>query len=141
MNIGVKDAWQHCIASQNAPQSCRVSCFLCSVAADQAAKPLQVDSDLRKMLIKPDAPAPQTVGVRVWPRAIPQFNVSHGDTLEVQPSSHLTQAFGVMNAFAARFEIGERLAVVGRARRSMRKPERLSRTASASLCACAGLPS
>jgi len=44
-----------------------------------------VDKDLRKMLIKPDAPAPQTVGVRVWPRAIPQFNVHHMDVLDVRP--------------------------------------------------------
>jgi len=42
----------------------------------------QVDKDLRTMLIKPDAPAPRTVGVRVWPRAIPQFNVGHLDVLE-----------------------------------------------------------
>lgn len=37
----------------------------------------QVDKDLRSMLIKADAPKPKTVGVRVWPRAIPQFNVGH----------------------------------------------------------------
>lgn len=42
----------------------------------------QVDKDLRTMLIKDDAPKPRMVGVRVWPRAIPQFNVGHGDTLE-----------------------------------------------------------
>lgn len=42
----------------------------------------QVDKDLREMLINPDAPTPTTVGVRVWPRAIPQFNLGHLDTLE-----------------------------------------------------------
>jgi oxygen-dependent protoporphyrinogen oxidase len=41
----------------------------------------QVDRDLRTMLIRPDAPPPRKVGVRVWPRAIPQFNVGHGDLL------------------------------------------------------------
>lgn len=51
---------------------------------DQTSEQLseQVDRDLRKMLLKPDAPKPQTVGVRVWPRAIPQFNIGHLDTLE-----------------------------------------------------------
>lgn len=49
----------------------------------------QVDADLRKkgMLLKPDAPAPLVVGVRVWPRAIPQFNVAHMDKLEVRGAS------------------------------------------------------
>lgn len=42
----------------------------------------QVDKDLREMLINPDAPTPEVVGVRVWPRAIPQFNLGHLDTLE-----------------------------------------------------------
>lgn len=41
----------------------------------------QVDKDLRAMLIKPDAPPPRTIGVRVWPRAIPQFNVGHDAAL------------------------------------------------------------
>ncbi|KAJ9510296.1 hypothetical protein QJQ45_015757, partial [Haematococcus lacustris] len=41
----------------------------------------QVDKDLRVMLLKPDAPAPKVVGVRVWPRAIPQFNLGHLDKL------------------------------------------------------------
>lgn len=42
----------------------------------------QVDKDLRTMLLKPDAPQPRVVGVRVWPRAIPQFNIGHGETLD-----------------------------------------------------------
>lgn len=42
----------------------------------------QVDRDIRKMLIRPDAPAPEKVGVRVWPKAIPQFELNHMETLE-----------------------------------------------------------
>lgn len=41
----------------------------------------QVDKDVRTMLIKPDAPQPEVLGVRVWPRAIPQFEVGHLDIL------------------------------------------------------------
>lgn len=41
-----------------------------------------VDRDLRKMLIREDAAAPMTLGVRVWPQAIPQFLVGHLDLLE-----------------------------------------------------------
>lgn len=41
----------------------------------------QVDRDLRVMLLNPDAPPPLVLGVRVWPLAIPQFNVGHGEVL------------------------------------------------------------
>ncbi|KAL4430008.1 hypothetical protein ABPG77_004378 [Micractinium sp. CCAP 211/92] len=41
----------------------------------------QVDKDLREMLVKPDAPKPRKVAVRVWPRAIPQFNIGHLETV------------------------------------------------------------
>ena len=41
----------------------------------------QVDSDLRTMLLKPDAPKPRMCGIRVWPQAIPQFNVGHLDVM------------------------------------------------------------
>jgi hypothetical protein len=43
---------------------CFFSCFLTQ----------QVDKDLREMLIRPDAPKPRKVAVRVWPKAIPQVN-------------------------------------------------------------------
>ncbi|KXZ49977.1 hypothetical protein GPECTOR_18g133 [Gonium pectorale] len=42
----------------------------------------QVDKDLRRMVLKPDAPPPRMVGVRVWPKAIPQFNVGHLELLD-----------------------------------------------------------
>ncbi len=45
----------------------------------------QVDKDLRRMLLKADAPPPKTIGVRVWPKAIPQFNVAHLDTVQARP--------------------------------------------------------
>lgn len=43
----------------------------------------QVDKDLRLegMPLKGDAPKPVVVGVRTWPKAIPQFNVGHNQTL------------------------------------------------------------
>lgn len=45
-----------------------------------------VDQDLRKMLLREDAPAPRKVAVRVWPTAIPQFNIGHLDTVSLVES-------------------------------------------------------
>lgn len=44
---------------------------------------LQVDKDLREMLIQPNAPAPRRIGLRVWPKAIPQFNLGHLEAVQV----------------------------------------------------------
>ncbi|EFJ34803.1 hypothetical protein SELMODRAFT_82264 [Selaginella moellendorffii] len=50
-----------------------------------------VDRDLRKMLLKQDAEPPKVLGVRLWPRAIPQFTVGHLDHVEAA-------RFGLRNA-------------------------------------------
>ena len=34
------------------------------------------------MILKDDAPAPEKIGFRLWPRAIPQFNIGHLDTVD-----------------------------------------------------------
>lgn len=35
----------------------------------------QVHSDLKQILLKPDAPDPMVLGVRVWKNSIPQFKM------------------------------------------------------------------
>lgn len=37
---------------------------------------------MRKILIRPDAKDPLTLGVKVWPQAIPQFLIGHFDILD-----------------------------------------------------------
>ena len=47
-----------------------------------------MDKDLRQMLIKEDAPPAKKIGVRVWPKAIPQFNVGHLEVVQVRQCMH-----------------------------------------------------
>lgn len=42
----------------------------------------QVDADNHEILLKPDAPAGQRIGCRVWPTAIPQYRKGHLDILQ-----------------------------------------------------------
>ena len=62
-------------------------CYRMGCKQSQGCSSVQVDKDLRQMLVSPDAPAPKKIGVRVWPQAIPQFNVGHQDTVQVPPPS------------------------------------------------------
>ncbi|KAH9311880.1 hypothetical protein KI387_026915, partial [Taxus chinensis] len=56
-----------------------------------------VDRDLRKMLIREDVLTHMTLGVRVWPRAIPQFLVGHLDLLET--AHHALRKCGLEGLF------------------------------------------
>ena len=37
----------------------------------------QVHEDVKKILLKPDAEKPRVLGLKVWPKAIPQYNKGH----------------------------------------------------------------
>ncbi|CAI5504203.1 unnamed protein product [Closterium sp. Naga37s-1] len=42
-----------------------------------------VDRDMRTTLLRPSAPPPLALGVRVWPCAVPQLNIGHLESIEV----------------------------------------------------------
>lgn len=42
----------------------------------------QVHEDVKKILLKPDAGKPRVLGVKVWPKAIPQYNKGHLDIID-----------------------------------------------------------
>lgn len=42
----------------------------------------EVDKGCRKVLLKDDAPAPKVVGMKVWPNAIPQYELGHADLMK-----------------------------------------------------------
>ena len=42
----------------------------------------EVDKGCRTTLLKPDAPPPKLLGAKLWPTAIPQYEIGHLDLME-----------------------------------------------------------
>jgi len=42
----------------------------------------EVDKGLRQTLLQPDAPQPKVLGVKLWPTAIPQYELGHNDLMK-----------------------------------------------------------
>merc|ERR1712060_758469 len=41
----------------------------------------EVDKGCREVLLKPDAPRPKAVAIKVWPTAIPQYELGHEEIM------------------------------------------------------------
>lgn len=42
----------------------------------------EVDKGCRQVLLKPDAPEPKVIGMKIWPTAIPQYELGHLDLMQ-----------------------------------------------------------
>jgi len=42
---------------------------------------VEVDKGCRQVLLKPDAPEPKVIGMKIWPTAIPQYELGHLDLM------------------------------------------------------------
>ncbi|CAB9517145.1 Protoporphyrinogen oxidase 1, chloroplastic [Seminavis robusta] len=42
----------------------------------------EVDKGCRQVLLKPDAPKPKVLGLKIWPTAIPQYELGHSDIIQ-----------------------------------------------------------
>ena len=41
-----------------------------------------MDKGVRAVMLKPDAPPPKVLGLRLWPTAIPQYEFGHLDLIQ-----------------------------------------------------------
>ncbi|GKC13817.1 protoporphyrinogen oxidase 1, chloroplastic, partial [Tanacetum coccineum] len=95
----IRDDLRHIQFIRFSPIGCSLKgfCFLTTLEGPQILTESQlveaVDRDLRKMLINPKAGDPLTLGVKVWPKAIPQFLIGHYDILETAKNTLIYEGF------------------------------------------------
>jgi oxygen-dependent protoporphyrinogen oxidase len=76
--------WSSSLFPERAPSDMHMVLSYIGGARDQAIQQCtkdevvqQVDADMRRILLRADAPSPRVLGVRLWPRAIPQYTRGH----------------------------------------------------------------
>ena len=80
--------WSSCLFPYRAPESMHMVLAYIGGAQDEAIRDMtpeavvqQVHADVRRVLLKEEAPAPRVLGVRLWPHAIPQYERGHLQTM------------------------------------------------------------